>query len=286
MKITPLEAPFGAEVTGIDLGPGIDDATLGGLVAALHEHRLLVIRGQDLGKDAYLRFGRRWGEPIPHVLDHLRMPGYPEMMAVGNTEEKDRTDDIRLGAMFWHTDQSYEAEPATATMLHAKVVPEQGGETLFADSFGAYEALDSATKRRLEGLEALHLYGAASGQDGENIAVPLINEAQRDKVPAVKHLIARPHPVTGRTSLYAMAGTPFGIEGLAAAAAAALLATLKTHQLQDRFLYKHRYSVGDITIWDTSQTLHSATQIAVATSAADSRLLYRISVRGKPEVCH
>jgi taurine dioxygenase len=171
-------------------------------------------------------------------------------------------------------------------MLYAIKVPSSGGETLIADGYGAYEALDDATKSRLGGLVALHYYGAASGRGEENIAAPLVNDQQRDKVPPVEHLIARPHPVTGRTALYGIAGTPYGIEGMAEAEATELLAMLKAHMLQDRFIYRHAYRVGDVAIWDTSQTLHSATPIDVATREADSRLLHRISIRGRPRVCH
>lgn len=285
MHIAPLAGTFGAEIDDLDLSQGFDDDLMRELVAALHEHRLIVIRDQKLDKEQYLAFGRQWGQPIPHVLDHLRMPGYPEMMEVGNTREKDKEDTVRLGAGFWHTDQSYEAEPATATMLYAIEVPEEGGETMLADGRAAYEALDEVTKQRLEGLLGLHFYGAASGTDGENIAAPIVNAEQESKLPPVRHLIARPHPVTGVKVLFAVAGTPYGIAGMEEDEALALLEMLKTHMLQDRFIYKHKYRVGDIAIWDTSATLHSAVPIDVASSRADSRLLYRISVRGLPGVC-
>lgn len=285
LSTRPLDGPFGIEVSGIDVGAGLDDADQRRLVDALHEHRAIVIRGQSLSAEQYLAFGALWGRPHPHVLDHLRMPGYPGMMAIGNTEAKDRDDDIRNGAAFWHTDQSYEPEPASATMLYCIKAPATGGETLIADMVAAYQALDAETRDGIEGLEAVHLYGAASGRDGENIAAPIINEKQADQVPPVRHPIARPHPVTGRKALYAVAGTPYAIGGMAEDEALALLARLKQHALQDRFVYKHKYRVGDVAIWDTSLTLHSGIKIAPATGESDSRLLWRISVKGKPPIC-
>ena len=285
LKIKPLDGPFGVEATGIDLAAGFDDGLMRALVGALHEHRVLVIRGQTLTQAQYLAFGRQWGEPIPHVLDHLRMPGYPELMAVGNTEAKDAKDEVRNGAAFWHTDQSYEKVPSSATMLHAVKVPRTGGETLIADMAGAYDALDEGMKARIEGLRALHFYGAGSGRDGEKIASPLLNEQQTSRVPPVPHLLARPHPVTGRKALYAVAGTPYGIEGMAEAEARDLLAALKRHALQPRFIYKHQYRVGDINIYDTGMTLHSGVPIDMASGEDNSRLLWRISVRGRPKVC-
>ncbi len=285
VNIRPLrEAPFGVEALDVDIAGGIERAAQKQLVDALYEHRVLIIRDQTLNRDEYLAFGRQWGRPIPHVLDHLRMPGYPEMMAVGNTEAKDSADSVRNGAAFWHTDQSYEAEPAMLTMLHAIEVPESGGETMIVDLKGAYDALDKETRAELEGLRAKHFYGAASGRDGEKIAAPIINRDQEDQVPPVEHAIARPHPVTGRITLYGLAGTPYEVIGMDETDGLALLARLKAHALEDRFIYKHRYQVGDIAIWDTNQTLHSGVPIETATAAADSRLLWRISLRGRPAV--
>lgn len=286
LSIKRLDASFGVEASGVDLSGGFEAETMRQLVDALHDNRVLVIRDQSLSKDAYLRFGEQWGTPHPHVLDHLRMPGYPALMAVGNTEEQHKKDEVRNGAAFWHTDQSYEAEPASATMLYAIKVPVSGGETLIADMVGAYDALDETLKARIDDLVVAHLYGAGSGRGAEKIASPLIGEQQVAEVPTVYHRLARPHPVTGRKALYGVAGTPCAIVGMADDEAGALLDQLKAHALADRFVCRHKYAVGDIAIWDTSSTLHCATPIDIATDAATSRLLYRISVKGRPKVCH
>ena len=238
-------------------------------------------------EDRYLAFGRWWGEPIPHVLDHLRMPGYPEMMAIGNYggEWKDN-EAVRNGAAFWHTDQSYEAVPSSATMLFSIKSPETGGETQLADLKRAYDALSDEMKRRLEGRCAWHLYGAGSGEGDEAVANPLITGEQVERVPPVRHLIVRPHDVTGRKTLYGVSGTPFAIEGMDEDEGAAILKELKRHALQERFIYRHKYRVGDIAIYDTTQTLHSGTPIEPAKDERNTRLLWRISVRGKPRVWH
>jgi len=286
LTVSRLDAPFGAEVTGLDVGAGPSDPEMRQLAEALYAHRLLVLRGQQLTLERYLAFGERWGRPHPHALDHLRLPDFPAILPVGNTEAIHRDESVRNGAAFWHTDQSYEAEPASATMLYAVRVPQTGGETLLCDLAGAYDALPDATRRRLDGLVALHLYGAASGRGGERVAAPIRTAVQKERLPPVRHLLARPHPVTGRTVLYGVAGTPCGIEGMAEDEALALLDELKAHALQPRFVYEHRYRVGDIAIWDTNQTLHSGVPIDIATSERDSRLLYRISVKGRPPALH
>jgi taurine dioxygenase len=279
MLVERLNGPFGVAVRGLDLRTGADADTMRRLVGLLHEHRIVAISGQSLTQDQYLAFGRQWGRPHAHVLTHKRMPGYPEMMTVGNTFKRAAND---APAVFWHTDQSYEAEPASCTMLYAIMAPEVGGETAFADMVAAYEALDDATKRRIAPLEAVHLYGAASGRDGENRASAMISDEQRRSAPPVAHPIVLRHPVTGRKALYAVAGTPFAIRGMPDDEAERLLRDLKQHALQPRFAYKYKYSVGDIAIWDTFATLHSATPIAPATGPRDSRLLWRISCKGLP----
>ena len=101
MRITPIEAEFGAEITGIDLTFDVDDAVFRSLTDALYKHKVIVVRDQQLDEESYLAFGRKWGTPIPHVLDHMRMPGYPELLTVGNTEKRDEDPKIRNGAALW-----------------------------------------------------------------------------------------------------------------------------------------------------------------------------------------
>lgn len=281
--VTPIKSDFGAIIEGADLRGGGSEATLRALADALYEHKLIVLRGQSgLSKDDYMAFGEQWGEPIPHVLDHLRMPGYPGMMAVGNTEEKDRKDTVRNGAVFWHTDQSYDRQPASCTMLYAVEAPEVGGETMFADARAAYDALDDETKAEIDGLRVHHLYGAASGKDGEKIASPFISEEQRAASPTVTHPLVLPHPVTGRKALYAVAGTWVGVDGWEADRSEELLTRLKKHVLSEPFRHDHKYETGDIAIYDTWSTLHSGTPIDFAAEGSQRRMLWRISIRGFP----
>jgi len=98
VTITPLDAVLGAAVEGVDLSAAPSDELMRELTAALYAHRVIVIKHQKLDQESYLHFGRQWGEPIPHVANHMRLPGYPELMGVGNTEQKDRADSVRLGA--------------------------------------------------------------------------------------------------------------------------------------------------------------------------------------------
>ena len=260
-SIQPLGGAFGVAIEGIDLSQGVDAETMHLLTQTLYANRVIVIRKQRLSQDAYLHFGRQWGSPIPHVLDHMRMPGYPELMAIGNTEEKDKKDAIRNAAALWHTDQSYEAIPASATMLYAIKTPQIGGETQFCDMVTAYDDLDEATKVRLDGLEVAHKYGRGKRQVDELTVSPLINEEQDQRVPPVYHPLVLPHPITGRKALYALGHGAYGVKGMPEAEAEDLIAALKEHVLQEQYIYRHTYDVGDIAVWDTLQTMHSAVPI-------------------------
>ena len=283
MKIEPANGPFGCVVHGVDIAAGIDAQTYKKLHEALYENRVLVMKNQTGNEDAFLDFGRQWGAPIPHVLDTHRMPGFPEMLEIGNLTERSKDRQSRNNAAFWHTDQSYDANPATSTMLYARVVPDVGGETRVVDTKAAYDSLDKDTKTRIEHLTALHLYGATAGRDGEEATLAL-NTSQAEEVPPTAHPLVRSHTVTGQKALYGVAGTAFGIKGMAADEAEALIADLKAHCLQDKYIYKHKYEVGDITMWDTQMTLHCATPIDAPNGPGTERLLWRISVRGKPSL--
>lgn len=280
MTITPLDAALGAEVRGCDITAGLEDEAFSRLVEALTRHLVLVIRGQSLEADTYLRFGRRWGRPIPHVLDHMRMQGYPEMMTVGNTEVRDRDPKIRNGAALWHTDQSYEQIPASATMLYSIIAPSQGGETQFCNMHAAYEALAPEQRERIDGLRVAHKYGRGRTAPDEPPVNPIINDDQDARVPVVYHPLVLVHPLTGSRALYALGHGAHGIEGMDDDEAVALLEELKSHCRQERFIYRHPYAVGDLVIWDTLQTMHRATPIEIPEHRDEARLLWRISVRG------
>jgi len=282
--VTPLDANFGAEITGLDLGKGVDTDVMQLLTDALYTHKVICIRDQSFSKDAYLEFGQQWGTPIPHVLDHMRMDGYPALMTIGNTEKRDRKDNIRNGAALWHTDQSYESEPASATMLYSIKVPSQGGETQFCNMSMAFEELDAATRDKIASLEVAHKYGYGKRRAGELGVNPLINDEQDNRVPPVYHPMVMSHPITGAKSLYAMGHGAHGIKNMDDADADEIIESMKDHVLQEKFIYRHPYRPGDLVIWDTLSTMHSATPIDIPESEQEERLLWRISVRHKPAI--
>jgi len=282
VQVTRLDAPFGVAIEGLNVQSGVSNPDFRTLLDALYAHRLIVIKRQQCDRDAYLAFGKRFGTPLRHVLDHIRMPGYPDMLVLGNTEAKDRDERVRNGAAFWHTDQSYTAHPVSFTMLYSLESPREGGETLIADMVAAYEALDTTIQARIADLIVVHQRGAANRSGQEHETTPFKDAQQAAKVPPVSHPLVRHHPATGQPVLYAVAGTAARIEGMADDEATQLLEQLKRHATSPSFVYARKHEVGDIAIYDTDATMHSATPIGVAVSEGNARKIWRISVHGPP----
>ena len=148
----------------------------------------------------------------------------------------------------------------------------------------AYDNLDEETKRRIDDIEVAHKYGRGKRRSDEPPVNPIINDEQDRRVPPVYHPVVMRHPITGRKALYALGHGAYAVKGMSDDEAEALLDSLKDHALQERHIYRHKYAEGDLVVWDTLQTMHAATPIDVAKTKRDSRLLWRISVRGRPAV--
>jgi taurine dioxygenase len=177
---------------------------------------------------------------------------------------------------YFHTDYSYLDVPARATTLYSIQVPKVGGDTLFANQYAAYEDLSSNLKKQIEDLVALHHYGNRDDLDqaSRTVASVLTGE-QEQKMAWVRHKVARKHPITGRTALYAVSGSSFGIEGMPEDEAVDLLDELKKHATREKYQYRLKYGVGDVVIWDNASLLHSATLI----DPNDARTLWRVTIK-------
>lgn len=284
MDTVPLPGPFGVSVGGLDLSKPLSYGEEERLVGLLHEHLLVLVRGQDLSFDDFLRFGSYFGAPYPHVIRQARREGYPGILTLSNREYEGRVPSN--GGAHWHTDQSYDADPATATMLHCADAPKVGGETRYCDLRKAYEDLPDAMKTRIENLNVVHLYGRGfAARDDDLDPAALRSEAQIAAAPAVVHPLVRPHSVTGQKTLYALLGTCRGIIGMDEDVGRELVEELADHALRQSYIYAHKWEVGDVLIWDTQATLHKGPRLEAATGNDDLRRLHRISVKGTPPSC-
>jgi taurine dioxygenase len=284
LDIAPIEAGFGVAIRGIDLARhAVDADVVRALVDRLHEHRVIVIKDQTLTYAQFSAFGKHWGEAIIHPLAASRpdlvAPGFPEIIPIQNTGKAAADEKHRMSAVFWHTDH-IEARPAIKTMLYCRKAPRQGGHTQYADTLGAYNALPENTKQRIDDLVAFHEYGAGAREAGEYDARAILSEEDKKRYQRTRLPLVLRHPYTGKKALFAVAGTACGIEGMEQQDADKLLRELKLHCLQPQFRYDHKYVPGDLIVWDTLATLHSASPLAYAEKEEDIRLLWRISCRG------
>ena len=256
ISVTPLGDSFGVEIGGVDLTAPLDEATFAEIRGALVEHQVAVIPEVPADVRVLVGFGRRFGAFRPHVLSQYHHPEAREIAVISNDPDSGfgRATGRPAGS-FWHADLTYEEKPCDVSFLYAAQVPEEGGDTRFADMAGAYEALPAALKDRIEGLTAVHRYG---GRDPGDSIVGL-SEEQRAAHPEVEHPVVRTIPETGRRSLYVNPGWTVRIAGRSEAESAGLLEELYAHALHPRLQYRHRWRNRQIVFFDNRTTMHSAT---------------------------
>ncbi len=259
-------------------GAGADrfDAPFQDIWEAFFAAQVLVFRALRLTAPEFISFAKKFGKPEPHVIDQFHYPEHADILILSNVVKDGKPTGLADAGTYFHTDYSYLDMPARATMLYSIQVPKLGGDTLFADQYTAYDDLAPAMKKRLHGLVALHHYGNRNNLDERTRTVAsVLSEEQRQKVTWVRHPIARKHPITGRTALYAVSGTSFRIEGMPDDEALDLLEELRVHATHEKYQYRLKYGVGDVVVWDNASLLHSATLI----DPNHARTLWRITIK-------
>ena len=268
IDITPVNATLGAVVRGVALSGDIGEETLDEILEAWHEYAVLLFPEQHLDDARQAAFSRRIG-PLENVAifrrgDDDALNGKPaefgnsrQEFAYLTNERKDgglvardsKRDLLLKGNSYWHTDSSFKRVPAKASLLAARAAPDTGGETEWADMRAAWDALDPAMQARLEGRTAVHSYAWSQGLVG---AADLI----RDSVlPPVEHPIMRPHPATGRKVLY-IGRHASHIVGEDVEESRALLGRLCDEACRPPRTWKHRWTEGDLVMWDNRAVLH------------------------------
>jgi taurine dioxygenase len=274
-KFQPLCPGFGLEAHDVDISVPLSAEAFAELERAFYAGQVLVLRSQSLTPAQFVAFARRLGPPQPHVIDQFHHPADSNILILSNVKKNGQPTGLQDAGSYFHTDYSYLQVPARATTLYSIVVPKKGGDTMFANQQAAYDDLPEPMKKRIEPLYGIHHYGNRHDTDesSRTAASPLTAE-QKAKMPLITHRIARPHPVTGRKSLYAVNGSSFGIVGMPDDEAFHLLDELAAHSTQPKYRYSLEYGVGDVVIWDNASLLHSATLI----DPDDARTLWRITV--------
>jgi putative 2-oxoglutarate oxygenase len=272
LEVKRLGGQVGAEIHGVDVKK-LDDAGFAAIYRAWLDANVVVVPGQELEIEDFLRYSRRFGVVVPHPSKMTRHPEHPEITVLGvNKFGPDGALDMaiyRRGAEGWHTDGAYDEEPFKATQLYALAVPSRGGDTFFASMYAAYDALPPRLQERLNGRKGAFTYG------GRRKATALLDDEDRDWTP-VFHPIVRVHPETGRKALYFDPGKILRIEGLEAAESDALIEELTDLMIVPEGCYRHRWRKGDVVIWDNRCSYHRA---AGDYPPEEDRIHWRVSIK-------
>ena len=271
MEIIPLTGGIGAEILGADIRRSADFKAIHDAFA---KYSVIVLRGQEVEPEDHLAFAQRFG-PININRFFKPVEGHPEIAMV--LKEKDQTAAVGEG---WHTDHSYDQEPALGSILHAIEMPPFGGDTLFVSMGAAYEALSTPMRQFLDGLTAVHssrhVFGAAA-MDSEAAKSGRLGNAEA-ATQDVRHPVVITHPLSSRRGLFVNPVFTTHIEGLSDTESAAILEMLYAHCQQPEFQCRVRWQAGDITMWDNRATWHKA----INDYNGFRRLMHRVTVEGVP----
>jgi alpha-ketoglutarate-dependent 2,4-dichlorophenoxyacetate dioxygenase len=263
LSVRQLHPVFVGEISGVDLREPLDPATVDALNSAINQHGVLVFHDQFITDEQQMAFSRNFGDLettvhayrkdfVPrldgHVADISNLDARNSVLAAN-----DRRRLNALGNRLWHSDSSFKRIPARFSLLSARAIPDEGGETQLADMRAAWDALPAKMQARLEGLICEHTQLFSRGRIGFTDYA----EEERVKMAPVPQVLVRTHPGSGRKSLF-LSSHAGAISGMEVPEARVLLMDLMEHATQREFVYTHRWTVGDLVMWDNRCTMHRA----------------------------
>jgi taurine dioxygenase len=275
-EVNPLSPAMGAEIRGLDLSNPLSPQTWKAVRAAYLQYQVLAFRDQTMDEDEHEAFAQRFGELQVHVLNQYHKRGNPRVLVITNIDENGKPigEHPDPGAAIWHTDGSWSAQRALATMLYGMHLPKWGGDTLFTNMYAAYEGLSDAMKRRLEGMKAVHDLNYSRSQTS---AKQQMSEEQKRAAPPVEHDVIRVHPETGRKAIY-LGQHASHIAGMPLDEGRALVQEINAHATQDKYRYAHPWRLRDFVMWDNRCVMHKATEFDWMN---DVRILRRTTTVGE-----
>ena len=278
MAAKPLSEALGAEVSGIDVS-AINEKSFRELRDIFHENLVLVVKGQELSPAEQTAFARRFGDIQYHISPEYLMKDQPEVMILSNEKKDGKYIGLPDGGSEWHSDHSYVDQPTGYTMLHAIKVPKDGGDTEWTNMVKAYETLSDDMKQRLDGLIGIHSFNRLKNS---RITVPVLHGNDPDyykrSPPDAYHPMVRTHPATGKKALYISPRFTIGIKDMADDDAQPLLDELFAHIKNRDLIYRHRWTVGDLLLWDNRSTIHLA---CGGVPEGQHRRMHRTTVQGE-----
>jgi alpha-ketoglutarate-dependent taurine dioxygenase len=266
LEVRPLTPSIGAEIVGLDLARPLDAGQVAGVREALARYSVVFFRDQALTPDTQVAFARQFGDPTPAHPVIPAIEGHPEVLRIDGRDDR---------AAWWHTDVTFMKTPPLGSILSMDEAPPVGGDTLWASTQAAYDALSDPVRAMCDGLVAVHhdpWFAAEVAQcgglewDGKHI----------DALRPVVHPVVRTHPETGRNGLFVNPQFTRMIVGLSPTESDAILDMLHRHQHKPEFCCRFRWEAGSVAFWDNRATLH----YAVDDYGDAARVAHRVTLRG------
>jgi taurine dioxygenase len=269
-EVRPLSGSIGAEILGIDLVAEPGENVIGEIRQVWLKHNVIFFRDQDLPPAKFLAFAKRFGDVVEYPFIK-GIEGFPEIIPVVKLEHETKN----FGGI-WHTDTAYLDKPPMATMLIAREVPPYGGDTLFANTYLAYETLSDGMKRMLAGLVAVNTSAKADVTRTREDRVRDGGKTEAKKEFVSEHPVVRTHPETGRKALYVNIGHTLRFKDMTEEESAPLLKFLFQHQAKPEFTCRFDWRVGSMAIWDNRCALHNP----VNDYHGFRRVMHRVTLAG------
>jgi len=252
IRVRKLGGLLGARVEGVNFDGPLKEDTIEAIACALYEHQVISLPATDMSVEQHLQLALRFGEPEHHGTDQFAQDEEAGYLTVIDSEKGHRADS-------WHADETFLEHPPLVNLLHAKILPDCGGDTAFRSVAASYDGLSDKFKQLLEGLTAVHDYGHLYELGWRN-GIPL-GELVGDalvKGLMFSHPLVKTHPVTGRKWLTVNPTYTRFIEGIHPLEANMLLELLLQQMQKPEFNFRHHWKAGDLLIWDQQAVQHYA----------------------------
>ena len=266
LDVRPLTTALGAEIHGVDCAAPLDDETIASIRKVWLERLVVFFPNQHLDADQQIAFAARFGEVTE---------GHPVEPLIAERPELQPIDSVKDRTNFWHTDVTFMAEPPMASMLYSVVVPDVGGDTMWANTRAAYDALGAPLRQFCDTMTAFHnspYYARIVSEGGGNTW----HGHKLEKLVPVEHPVVRVHPETGLRNLFVNPGFTVGLRDLPGPQSRAVLRLLYEHMTAPEFLVRYRWSPGTLACWDNRATMH----YGIYDYGDERRIMHRVILRG------
>jgi len=284
MIIKKIHENVGVSIEGIDLS-SLDEVSFQKIKKLWLEYLVIVFPNQNISDEDHIKFGKRFGDLEVHPSLSHRSSKNPEIYRVSNVDEngdiipnKETSWQYLKQSWLWHTDSSFRKIPSNVSILHGISTTNEGGNTLFANMYKAYEDLDQSLKDKIKNLKVIHDHDHIISLSKE--LSERKNKGHYDKLDPVIHPLVRRHPSTKKPSLFLSPHTMVSIQNYDNKKGRELLDLLTDHSIQPQYVYKHSWTNHDIVMWDNRCTMHS---VEPFDNNNIKRIMHRVTLVGDLE---